>query len=260
MPSSLKAGTAAPADLGDIVSDALSLCLQRSAVLVPMALGTVAGSEVLSFGMQALLRYLPQSPSAPISFRSAPPLMSLLIPLGFVIVLFNQLAIERFAFDSWAGEGGRFMLAYSAALRRYLPALIASVFTVLVFAIGFATWLGIPIAVYFLVCWSFAGQVCVVEGESNPFRALRRSRAVVLGMWWRTAGILAAILLLSLLPSFLADWLSMGRANTALILGAVATAFTAPFLATAQTRLYIDLRLRKHESIALTPSGPAQPL
>jgi hypothetical protein len=255
----MRAGTATPADLGDIVSEAVSLCAHRATALVPMAVITVAGSELLSLGMQALVRYLPQSPNASLKLTSAPPPAALLLLAGFPIVLFNQLAFDRFAFDHWAGPGGRVLPAYAAALRRYLPALVASVITVLVFAVGFATWLGIPVAIYFLVCWSFAGQVCAVEGETNPVQALRRSRAIVLGAWWRTAAVLIAILLLSLLPSFLADWLSVGRESAAFVLGAIATALTAPFLATAQTRLYIDLRLRKDESISPTPSGPPEP-
>jgi hypothetical protein len=184
----------------------------------------------------------------------------ILMPIGFAIFLFNQLAFMRYAFDSWAGEGGRPASAYSAAVHRFLPGLAASAITVLVFAVGCATWLGIPVAIYFLVCWSFAGQVCIVECETNPLRALRRSRAIVRGSWWRAAGVLAAITLLSLLPSFAADWLSVGRASVAIELGALATAVAAPFLASAQTRLYLDLRLRNHESITPSPGRPAQPL
>ncbi len=256
----MKAGAAVPADLGDIISDAVSLCVRRSALVLPMAAITVAGSALLSVGMEALFRYLPASPGAPIVLHSAPPMAGLLLPAGFAVVLFNQLALARFAFDCWFGAGGRVVPAYAAAVRRYLPALLASLIALLVFTVGFATWLGIPVALYFLVCWSFAGQVCVVEDEANPLKALRRSRAIVMGAWWRTAAILIAILLLSLLPSFLADWLSVGREHTALVLGAFATVIAAPFLAAAQTRLYLDLRLRKHESITSTPSGPPTPV
>jgi hypothetical protein len=256
----MRAGTLAPADLGDIISDAVSLCVRRAASVLPMALITVAGTEIMAMATEPLTSDLLKVSNAGGSLHAIPWRLAALLPLGSAVVLFNQLAYERLAFDAWTGNDGHALNAYLAAARRYVPALLAAFATVLACALASWTLVGIPIAIYFAVCWNFAGQVCVIEGETNPLLALRRSRAIVLGSWWRTAAILLAILLLSLLPSFLADWLSVGRDSAALVLGAVATAIAAPFLATAQTRLYVDLRLRKHEPITLAPGGPAKPV
>jgi hypothetical protein len=166
-------------------------------------------------------------------------------------MFYNQLALIRFSLESSVEGGARPSRCYAWAVRGLLPALGATLITSFVFALGVVTWVGIPVAVFFAVCWFFATQVCVAEGEGNMLRALRRSRAVVRGSWWRTATILVGIALLGLLPSIAAGAVRSNGFIIPLLLSAAATAVAAPFLAGAQTNLYLDLRGRNHESITL---------
>jgi hypothetical protein len=248
-------------DLGDIVSNAGILCVRHARIVVPMALVTMAATLVSDIGLIPLAAALPaptggQTPALPgIPLRFAP-----LLGVGIILLLFNQLAFMRFGVEVWCNGAATLGSAYSAALRRLIPGVAAALITGTVFVLGMATWIGIPFAVYFFVCWFFAGQVCVTEGETNPLRALVRSRAIVRGSWWRTAGILAGVTLIGLLPSILVGWVRTPNITHALVLSAIATAIAAPFVAVAQTLLYVDLRIRKHESIDLAASEPAKPV
>jgi len=261
MLAAMKPRLAEPIDLGDIVSAACFLCVREWRSIIPMAVLTAAATIVTDVGLIPLASRAPaapggQSPTLP----HIPVALAPLLALGTVLLLFNQLAFIRLSLEVWLNGRRRAAGAYLLAVRGFLPALAAAALTAAVFLIGTVTWIGIPVALYFLVCWFFAGQVCIGEGEANPFRALRRSRSIVRGAWWRTAAILAGVTLLALLPSILVGWVRTGGLAPALALSAVATAVAAPFLASAQTMIYLDRRVRKHESIALATSEPAEPV
>lgn len=118
------------------------------------------------------------------------------------------------------------------------------------------TCIGIPFAVYFGVSWSLFPQCIMVEGH-RATAALRRSRALVRGFWWRVLGIelMLSILvfLIGVVPSFimglLIRFLQMGQIPiisiivpiVALAMGIIAT----PITLTGKTLLYFDLRIRK---------------
>ena len=255
----IRARPAEPMDLGDIVTTAFLLCIRHWQTMIPMAIVTIAATLMTDVGLIPVIAKMPStaaaaSPSLPAIPLAAAPLLG----LGMLGLLFNQLAFMRFSLEAWLNIDTNPRRLYYLAGRHFLPGLMAAVVTGVAFLVGTATWIGIPVALYFLVCWFFAGQVCVGEGESNPLRALRRSRALVRGSWWRTAAILTGVTLLGLLPSILVGWLRTGNIGPALALSALATAIAAPFFAASQTMLYIDLRIRKHESIALTASEPAK--
>lgn len=52
-----------------------------------------------------------------------------------------------------------------------------------------------PLVFYFTIAWSFWGFAILIEGKSVP-NALKRSRELVKGTWWRVCGITLAIYLL----------------------------------------------------------------
>jgi hypothetical protein len=260
-PAAMNKRPADPMDLGDIVTSAAILCVRQARFVLPMALVTVVATLISDIGLIPIAAAIPapagaQTPALPdIPLRFAP-----LLLVGIIILLFNQLAFMRFGIEVWCNGAGALTAAYSMALRRLVPGVAAAVITGTVFVLGMAIWIGIPFALYFFVCWFFAGQVCVAEGETNPLRALVRSRAIVRGNWWRTAGILAGVTLIGLLPSILVGWIRTPNITHALALSAIATGIAAPFVAVAQTLLYVDLRIRKHESIDLAASEPAEPV
>lgn len=242
---------AAPMDLGDIVSAAWFLCLRRWRTVLSMASLTWAAVLASDLGLLGLMAQaqMGQSLSGPIPRE--PLAYAPLLGVGLLVIFYNQLAYVRYALETFAAEGARVGRCYASAARAFLPALGATMITSVAFALGAVTWVGIPLAIFFTVSWFFATQVCVGEGEVNPLRAIRRSRTIVKGSWWRAAGILAGVTLLGLLPSLAIGVLRMGNTVPSIVLSALATAVAAPFLAAAQTALYLDLRLRKHEPVTL---------
>jgi hypothetical protein len=246
-------------DLGDIVSTAWALCLRRWQPLLAMGCVTGAASLLLDIGLAAAAQ---RAQPSVVNAGSHPlPLgVAWFVVVGLPLVLFNQLALIRFSLESLIEGEARPMACYARAARVFRPFLIAALTAVVAFALATFTWILLPVAVYLLVCWFFVGQVYMAEGRLRSWHALQRSRALVRGLWWRTAAILLGLTLLSLLPSLLAESLPSGSVAGSLLIIALASAAAAPFAAASQTLLYLDLRLRKHERIDLGPSRPAEPV
>ena len=246
-------------DLGDIVSTTWALCIRRWQPLLAMGCVTGIASLALDVGLVAGVQRA--QPGAGGSTTHPLPLgLAWLVLASLPIVLFNQLALIRYSLEAYAGGDVRIDRCYQRAARVYAPFLVAALTVGVAFAVGTATTILLPVAIYLLVCWFFIGQVYMAEGRHRPLQALRRSRAIVRGIWWRTAGVLLGLTLLSLLPSILAGAMPASSIATSLILSALASAVAAPFAAASQTLLYLDLRLRKHEQIALASSEPTEPL
>lgn len=246
-------------DLGDIVSAAWLLCIRHWRPMLAMGCVSGAASLFLSIGLYAGVQRTQPSTGG----GAAHPLslaVSWLVLAGLPIVLFNQLALIRYSLESYVGDDARVDRCYRRAAGRYGRFLLAALTAGVAFAIGAVTTILLPVALYLLVCWFFIGQIYMAEDAVRPLAALRRSRALVRGLWWRTAGVLLGLTLLSLLPSILAGAVPTSGIAASLVASAIASALAAPFAAASQTLLYLDLRLRKHENIALAPSRPAESL
>lgn len=249
-------------DLGDIVSASWGLYVRCWRSLLSMAFLTGAGSLLAYVGLLPLLQRSEPAGSTGISAPLMPIGLAPLLVAGALLILFNQLALVRYCLEASIHGQAQGAACYRFAVRCYPASLVAAALTWIVVTVGAFTLIGIPVAVYLLVAWffAFAGQVFMAEGPIGPFQAIRRSRAIVRGGWWRAAGVLLGISLLALLPSLAVSVLPANGLAGALLLSAIATALAAPFLAGAQTMLYLDLRLRKHESITLAPNNPPAPL
>jgi hypothetical protein len=134
--------------------------------------------------------------------------------------------------------------------------------------------IGLPCGIYFGTRWGFHAQAVLVE-EVSATNALRRSRELVTGAWWRVFGILSALLVLAIIIGLVlatslmfivvlsgvageVDFSEMIRQilrimglNTEkadgplFIITAVVDIFTAPILPIGTTLLYFDQRIRK---------------
>ena len=58
----------------------------------------------------------------------------------------------------------------------------------------------VAVVVYFVGCWAVIGPVMIVERRFG-MAALRRSRELVVGSWWRTVGILVTAGLIAGVPA-----------------------------------------------------------
>ena len=136
------------------------------------------------------------------------------------------------------------------------------------------TVIGVPFAIYFWTRWGLYTQAVMVE-ETSAKNALKRSRELVKGAWWRVFGIMFAILLISLIIDLILiasatlifalsgiageiDLLEMIRQTMwdphgyiegiLHLLHAIQTAIdalTMPILPIGLTLLYFDRRIRK---------------
>lgn len=129
-------------------------------------------------------------------------------------------------------------------------------------------------SVYLYVSLALGPSAAVLERQ--PARAaLRRSRRLVTGSWWRVFGILLLIQVIAgILASIIAAPFSIGlfvtvftggEAGGPLALGlnalgaTIAAAVTSPFTAAATTLLYLDLRMRREGlDITLARAAGAQ--
>lgn len=134
--------------------------------------------------------------------------------------------------------------------------------------------IGLPCGIYFGTRWAFHAPAVLVE-EVSAINALRRSRELVTGTWWRVFGILSAILVLAIIIElvlvtslvFIAvlsgvagevDFADMIRQvlhimghnieeadGLLFVISAVVYIFTTPILPIGVTLLYFDQRIRR---------------
>jgi hypothetical protein len=136
------------------------------------------------------------------------------------------------------------------------------------FLLAFAA---VPAANYLYIRYALSGPSLMLESTSptstepsrpvGVARALRRSAELVKGSWWRTEGILALVLLIVVIVSWvlstpfslpiylLGDQPSDNELLLTFVLsalgGIVTSTLTAPFTAAATALLYVDRRIRR---------------
>jgi hypothetical protein len=98
-------------------------------------------------------------------------------------------------------------------------------------------------AIYFGVCWCFLAPVMIVERRFG-MTALSRSRALVLGNWWYTFGMVLAIGIISQVPVAAVSVLWSTVPFFGPILSAAVDSVTGAFGAAALTIYYFDRRCR----------------
>jgi hypothetical protein len=125
---------------------------------------------------------------------------------------------------------------------------------VLIIAVLGLTTVGIPLALWLIVRWSFLAQVVALENVTG-LAALRRNSRLVRGAWWRTASLILFVtviaLLLGPLVGTLLLFVSSASFNFINLVSSVVYVFVLPFAAIASTYLYFDLRVKHQEEESL---------
>jgi hypothetical protein len=152
--------------------------------------------------------------------------------------------------DIDAGRPAEFGRSYDVAFARFgtlLMAVLRVAFHVILFTI---TVIGIPWAIQRMVRWVFVQQAIMLEG-ATPQESLSRSADVVIGSWWRTAGIWLLLSIAAAMPVALVR-LSLFFAPVAVSSTATAIfdALVLPFIVISMTMLYFDLKVRREDGIA----------
>jgi hypothetical protein len=102
------------------------------------------------------------------------------------------------------------------------------------------------IAIYFAICWSLLGPVMIVE-RHYAMTALRRSRELVVGSWWRTFGILFTAGLIANIPSTALSFIWAFIPVIGAILTAATQAVSSTYGQVALMVYYIDRRCRTED-------------
>lgn len=160
--------------------------------------------------------------------------------------------------DIDAGQTPEFGRSYDVAFVRFgalLMGVLRVVFHVVLFTI---TVIGIPWAIQRIVRWVFVQQAIMLEGAS-PQESLSRSADVVLGSWWRTAGIWLVLSILAAIPVALVRvGLFFAPPAVSSTAAAAFDALVLPFIVIAMTMLYFDLKSRREVQEPVAPETPSQ--
>ena len=181
------------------------------------------------------------------------PASVLLVIIGVVASIFAAAASAYAVRQRYLGRHIDAAASYSRALNRAVPLIVAliilSAVLILCALLSFIL-IGIPLFFFFLVSWFFVDQAIILENR-GPIAALRRSRALVRGSWWRVFGIgvvyiavFMALSLVSFIPIglFNADAPSVGQA-----VSAIWSTLLTPIMHIGATLVYFDLRVRKEQ-------------
>lgn len=137
--------------------------------------------------------------------------------------------------DSWRGMLRRFWRVAAGSL---LPPLAA---------LGLAiTIIGIPIAVYKIVCWQFVQQEILIE-DKGIRDAFHGSSNRVRGRWWHAVRALGFFWLLSIAAGPVLGFTLIFTSLSLLwinVIGSVVFALLVPYVALGRTLLYFDLGAR----------------
>lgn len=264
-----KPDTPHPSDFGDMLGGMIGLYsrhfqlfLAIAAVYVVVVLGIDLISVFLMEDLGAVGQKVVMGVTGSVELVIYRILMSALMFASACLYLGTEItpgaALQRAGQRSWAYLGSGLLWSFAV--------------------VGLSlTFIGIPFAIYLAVRWGLFELPVVFEG-AGVRGALRRSTALVKNTWWRVCGIIAGILLIFFMVSFIlgvslemllsafgidalerspgalddfsdlflpppeVDWFTYRVHRLA---NAIAAAVAMPIEALGFTLLYFDLRIRK---------------
>jgi hypothetical protein len=155
-----------------------------------------------------------------------------------VVVAFVRLLVEA--------EPAGFRSAWRTMAERFWR-VVGAQLLVIVCLFGLAlTVIGLPIAAYKYVAWSFVKEEVLFE-DTGVREALRRSSDLVRGRWWHTVRVAAFLFVVSVAAG---PALTIALIFTALplvwinLIGSFIFALLIPYVALGETLLYFDLEAR----------------
>ena len=171
----------------------------------------------------------------------------LLLVISLTVNALMQGALIHAISEQTVRQTSNFGQSYNAALQRIGNLIGACLLVGLGVGLMAIPIIGIPVAIYFGVRWSFVLQSILIEG-SDITESLSRSSNLVEGSWWRIFGIMLVVVLIL--------WLLSTALSFIPVIGTLIGAVVAtPIMVAAQTLLYYDLRYRHGGYTAGTLAG-----
>ncbi len=174
--------------------------------------------------------------------------------IGFVGGAFVLAACVKALSDAYVGQQPTVQVSLRFGLRRLLPLICLEIIYVIGQIFGFVLLI-IP-GIWLYAAWSVRVPALVIE-RAGPFRALGRSRRLVKGRWWPTAGVLlVSTIMVAVIGDVIAAALgaiTFSGGSPSVLLAVVMSVVVAiisgvllqPFSAAVITVLYYDLRIRR---------------
>lgn len=190
----LSAAPLQPRGVAELVDDAAALF--RSAVR-PFLLSSAL--VLVPTGCLQILLSVIVPPGDDDAFLALSSLLQLLaFAIGLLLLASAQVWI---AYTSWRGLQPDVRAAFEAARPLMLPMAGAGLLYMLAILGMSITVIGIPFAIHFAVAWVLAVPALVIERRA-PRAALRRSRTLVKGHWWRVVGLVLVLTLVQTVVAF----------------------------------------------------------
>jgi hypothetical protein len=237
-------------ELGDLIQDAWTLFTQNLGLFVAIALVVVIPADVLVLGVGAGELWKDYKPDSTLGASALRTALRLLVvqPLVTAACIAAVMSLGRGEQPSASWSVARGFERWGAVLAAVLLAGLATLAGFVAFVIP-GLWLAVVLY--------FTSQAVVAEGHS-PMDALRRSRELVAGQWWRVFGIgiffAVAIGVVSGIVTVgaaaAAD--ASGRELFVLVGSMLSDVFAVGFTAVAGTLVFFDLRVR-HEGVPPPP-------
>jgi hypothetical protein len=163
--------------------------------------------------------------------------------LLLAIMPLMQVTVTIAIADAYLSRPTSFGAAFARARKLFLPYL-GTFFLVMFALMGLFLLLIVP-GLIFSGYWMLIGPVAVIEGVFGG-AAMKRSRALVRGYWWRAVGVAFVSTLLVSLVSGALDFVFSFIPVVGPLLSGVVSGVTATYAAAVIVVLYVDLRCR-HE-------------
>jgi hypothetical protein len=235
-----------PRELGQLVEDSWRLFTTNLRLFVTVALLIVVPVDglVLGVGLGDLWRNYESDPNVGPEALSAALRLLLIQPLVTAACIAAVMALSRGEQPSAAWSVARGFERWGAVLAAVLLAGLATLAGFVMFALP-GIWLAVVLY--------FASQAVVAEDRA-PLEALRRSRELVTGQWWRVFGI---GLLFSVMIGVVGGTIAIGAQGAAdasgrqifMLAGTMlGDVVTVGFTAVAGTLVFFDLRSRQEGS------------
>ena len=248
----------APRDVGEIMSETFRIYRRHFWKVVVVGGFAAVLFEIVWHLLAPRLGVAPGAGSDLASLRNNPLALGVSMGLRLAAHVFSYGALVWAVSEQVIRGDMDIGRAFRFGLRRLAPMAAAALVTSLACALMAITLIGIPVAVFFGVCWKFVLEAVAVEG-ARPLNAVGRSAQLVRGQWWRVFGIILLMALLGVAVMVVLSFIPEIGDVIGGILG-------MPIIVIGSVLLYYDLRVRKEgytlEKLARdlgydTPFGPS---
>jgi uncharacterized membrane protein YesL len=217
----------------------------------------------LSLGFVAL--YLPMSMASLALASNAFGAISILLScVFFALVPLLQLIVTIMVAEAYVSKP----ISYRNAMSRAKPIAVPYLGTTFLMSLGLLLGFLLLIVpgVYLFVAWALIGPICAFERLFGT-AALRRSRDLTQGHYWRVFALFAIIVPPSWMASIVFEGLGVIVPIVAKTLSSTVTAFFSAYTTVLTVVLYIDLRCRREDfdlellarEVAGSGQGPTRP-